>query len=227
MNIVGRLTMEILKKLIYWIDNRFNSKLFNKAIKVQSFYKDSVFINRFRININYFILKTYYKLVRIDDKKKYLKLNLGCGNHRIEGCINIDFRKTRAIDVVCNVIKLTYPDNSVSLIETYHAIEHLSRNELYIAIREWYRVLIVGGLLIIECPDFDIVVREYLNGNEQMLDSVFGNQRCNGDMHKFGYNFDRLKMVLETSGFKDVFKKAATDYHVQSEPCMRVECIRI
>ena len=130
--------------------------------------------------------------------------------------------------MICDVTKLPYLSNSVELIETYHVIEHLSRHELPKALREWNRVLQSSGLLIIECPDFDELVRKYLEGDERQLDGIFGLQRFKGDYHFFGYNFQRLKRILEACGFKHIEKKEAKDYHalIEGWACIRVECIK-
>lgn len=158
--------------------------------------------------------------------KGLLKLHLGCGNQRFEGYVNIDWRRTPATDVVCRVEKLPYPDNSAQLIETYHVIEHLPRHDATRALREWRRVLVPGGMLIIECPDLDEAAREYLAGKQERLDSIFGHQRFPGDVHFFGYNFSRLKNLLEAAGFRHVEQKEARDYHAKQEPCIRVECVK-
>ena len=91
---------------------------------------------------------------------------------------------------------------------------------------EWRKIIEMepGGKLTIECPDFDAVVREYLT-NEKRIDNIFGLQRFKGDTHLFGYNFTRLKELLEASGFTSIQRKEPQDYHKEQEPCMRVECI--
>ena len=53
-----------------------------------------------------------------------------------------------------------------------------------------------GGVLIIECPNFDQAVKDYLQGNEDRIDNIFGLQRFEGDTHYCGYNFKRLKLML-------------------------------
>lgn len=159
-------------------------------------------------------------------KARGLKLHLGCGEKRMDGYINVDMRKTPAVDLLLDVSRLPFPDNSASRVETYHLIEHMPRNQALSALREWLRVLEPGGKLVIECPDFDSAAREYLAGNAQRLDSIYGLQRFPGDTHFFGYNFSRLKEALEAAGGRMVLLKAAEDYHTASEPCIRVECTK-
>lgn len=185
---------------------------------------NSNLVNAIRRTIEPEIVRLKYKMGIKDNRS--LSLNLGCGNQHIKGCINIDSRKTKATDLVCDIVKLPYPDNSVELIENYHVIEHLPRHDLPKALKEWHRVLMLGGKLIIECPDFDEDMREYMGGNEKRLDSIFGLQRFPGDSHLFGYNFERLQRLLKDVGFEDIQRREAQDYHAKNEPCLRVECIK-
>jgi predicted SAM-dependent methyltransferase len=110
------------------------------------------------------------------------------------------------------------------LIESYHLIEHFPRHEFPKILAMWRRLLKSGGVLIIECPDFDECVRKYLNGDESQLDGIFGLQRYVGDTHYFGYSFERLSKLLIEYGFSNVVRKEATDYHKEILPSMRIEC---
>ena len=83
------------------------------------------------------------------------------------------------------------------------------------------------GKLIIECPNFDEAVKEYIEGNEKRLDNIFGLQQFPGDTHLFGYNFKRLKELLEKAGFGEINNEEPQDRHNKSEPCMRVECVKV
>ncbi|OGW39028.1 MAG: hypothetical protein A2Y97_02325 [Nitrospirae bacterium RBG_13_39_12] len=155
-----------------------------------------------------------------------MKLHLGCGNNHKDGFVNIDWRKTGATDIVCDIRKLPYPNNSVMLIETYHAIEHLPRHDFEKALEEWYRILKPGGQLVIECPDFDEIVKNYLKGDEKQLDGIFGLQRFEGDYHLFGYNIKRLTDLLKKCGFAEVLERPPKDYHKKEWPCLRIECLK-
>lgn len=172
-------------------------------------------MNLIRHNISTIIVRWKHKLgIR---NKNPLKLHLGCGGQHLEGYVNINWRKTTATDLICDIKKLPYPDNSVKLIETYHAIEHLPRHDFPKALKEWYRVLRHGGKLIIECPDFDEIVKKYLNGDEKQLDGIFGLQRFKGDYHVFGYSLNRLTRLLKECDFTDIKKKEPQDYHAKVE----------
>lgn len=193
-------------------------------MKLEQAWHNSSLLNTIRRTIEPEIVRLKWK-IGIKNKRP-LRLHLGCGNQHIKGCINIDFRKTKTTNLVCDIVKLPYPDNSVELIETYHVVEHLPRHDLPEALKEWHRVLTPAGKLIIECPDFDEDVKEYMDGNEKLLDSIFGLQRFSGDSHLFGYNFKRLQKLLKDAGFKDIQRREPQDYHAENEPCLRVECIK-
>lgn len=91
----------------------------------------------------------------VSTKENFLKLHLGCGNKYFPGYININRRKTEATDYICDITDISLPNNSVELIETYHMIENFSPKVFSKALKNWWKKLIPGGELIIECSDSD------------------------------------------------------------------------
>ncbi len=79
---------------------------------------------------------------------------------------------------------------------------------------------------MIECPDFDGAVRDYLAGDESRIDNIFGLQRFDGDTHRFGYNVGRLTRLLSEAGFSQITPAEPQDYHKDLEPCLRIEARR-
>ena len=136
-------------------------------------------------------------------------------------------KKTSATDLVCDITSLPYDSNEVDVIESYHLIEHLPRHELPKVFQSWQKILKPNGSLIIECPDFDVCVKKYIEGDVSQLDGIFGLQRYLGDYHYFGYNFERLSKLLADCGFSNIEKKEAIDSHKVILPCMRIECTNI
>lgn len=158
--------------------------------------------------------------------KEPIQLHIGCGQRRLNGFINIDRNHSAATDFVSDTIQLPCNNNSVDRIETYHVIEHIPQPVVGIVLAEWRRVLKVGGRLIIECPDFDEVVKRYTEGNKEMLFSIFGRHRFPGDEHTWGYSPKSLQEFVEHEGFACTLHPP-TDYHKDAEPCMRVECVKL
>lgn len=155
-----------------------------------------------------------------------MKLHLGCGSVHKPGYVNVDIRNLSTVDLVCNITsRLPWDDDSCECVETYHVLEHLPRRKVSGVLAECYRVLQPGGVLIIEVPNFDVACQEYLAGNDERLNSIFGRQRWEGDAHLFGYNVERLTKMLENAGFSDVVEFPATTRRSGGPPCIRLEAI--
>tara|TARA_B100001248_G_scaffold11726_1_gene7605 strand:+ start:2748 stop:3401 length:654 start_codon:yes stop_codon:yes gene_type:complete len=204
-------------------------KNFDEFLNINSYQFFKRLWNYFN-NIFNFLIRTYHKLfltIFSGFLRKPLRLHLGCGEKSFDNFINIDHRKTIATDYVCDIKSLPFRKNSVETIESYHVIEHLGRHQAKEALINWFKILKNNGKIVIECPDFDEAVKEYIDGNESRIDNIFGYQRFDGDIHCFGYNFERLKNLLELVGFTNIEQKEPTDYHRFEEPCLRVEAIKI
>lgn len=176
--------------------------------------------NRFGLYINYLFKKCVYSFYL----HKNLKLNLGCGGAGIEGFINIDHRLSRATNMLLDIKRLPFRKSTVEVIEAHHVIEHISHVKVGIMLDEWWRVLKHDGKLIIECPNVDETMKEYLAGNEYRIFNIYGLQRYKGDFHLFGYNAKRLKELLEKHRFYNCKFEEPTDFHKDEEPCLRMTC---
>ena len=215
---------ELIKKTIIVLDKKFNMSLYAKAVIIKKAWYNSIFLNILRCKVNPTMVKLKQKFRR--GNKKILKLHLGCGDQHLDGYGNIELRKTAATDVVFDIRKLPYSDNSIQEIITMHVIEHLPRHVIPHVLRKWRRVLIPGGRLIIECPNFDEAVKEYMAGNEERLDDIFGQQKYRGDIHFCGYNYTRLKIMLVEANYYNIQNKEPQDFHIEFHPCLRVECVK-
>jgi predicted SAM-dependent methyltransferase len=155
------------------------------------------------------------------------ELHLGCGRDSTDMC-DVDIIKTRATDYVLDARDLPFVTDSIDRIETYHMIEHIPRHSFTDMLTEWKRVLRPGGTLVAELPDFDGVVKAYLETDDPeytdtLLRYVFGSQRFESDVHYWGWNEERLGKVLHEHGFEDISNLDATDSHADEAPCMRLE----
>ncbi len=160
---------------------------------------------------------------RLRRARSGLRLHLGCGQRRLPGFINIDHNFSEATDYVSDITRLPCPDGSVERIETYHVIEHIPEPVVRDVLSSWRRLLQPAGVLVIECPDLDADIREYMAGNRERLYSIFGRQRFPGDAHHWGYSAATLTELLEHLGYTNVRSLPPTDYHADKEPCIRVE----
>jgi len=84
-----------------------------------------------------------------------MKLNLGCGNKRKDGWVNIDCVKTEATDIVRDLVRgLPFADSTADEILCDNVFEHIGPTvDLLFVINECYRVLQPGGVLVVIVPD--------------------------------------------------------------------------
>jgi predicted SAM-dependent methyltransferase len=145
------------------------------------------------------------------NNKNLIKLHIGCGHVILDGWNNIDKDHPDAdiqLDVTCG---LPYPDNSVGYIFAEHFIEHITRPQALIFLRECRRVLVEGGLIRLATPNLDALVDAYLardtgrwgdlwqpNSPCQLLNEGFHNWG-----HKYIYNRSDMYLLLKEAGFED------------------------
>lgn len=80
-----------------------------------------------------------------------LKLDVGCGQWKIDGYKGVDINPDSVADVVCDIdLGLPFPDNSTDAIYCSHFLEH-TKNVLFI-LDEFYRVCINGSVIHIIVP---------------------------------------------------------------------------
>ena len=209
--------LAVLMTFFRKVDDRFQIDSYQNARSVYLFLTDVGHI-LLRL-VDRFRLKMFVAQLQNDP----VHLHLGCGEQRKPNCINIDWRKTIATDFVQDITALPLPEASVDSIESYHVIEHLGKNDAERMLANWYRTLKPNGKVVIECPNFDETVKEYLAGNQERIYNVYGYRRFPGDAHQFGYNFERLRQALAAAGFSNIVNTEPQDYHIMEEPCLRVE----
>jgi len=165
-----------------------------------------------------------------------LKLNLGCGVKRLEGYINVDLDLSVNPDIISSAVDLKiFNECSIEEIFASHLIEHLSYSEFDTAIHEWYRVLKHGGIIILECPDFEALCKEFLKVSEEekwvsyrktwnsLIKHFYGKQTTPYHFHKNGFTRNRLKSILASVGFRDV-EFLEPDYKYC--PCIKVKAVK-
>jgi predicted SAM-dependent methyltransferase len=152
-----------------------------------------------------------------------MRLNLGCGTHYKKDFINIDAFDATVADVLMSVEDLGFPANSVDAIEACQLIEHLGYFHTISALEEWFRVLKPGGTLLIETPDLESSMQQYLHGShetkKEVLTWIYGVESP-GMEHRLCIPRALMKDLLIKSGFTRITTSYFTKeiYH----PVMRV-----
>jgi SAM-dependent methyltransferase len=82
------------------------------------------------------------------------KLNLGCGKNIRSGYVNIDIKKIKGVDLICDLEKICYPfkDNIFHEIYCNNILEHL--DDLVNVMEELHRISRYGARIIIKVPHF-------------------------------------------------------------------------
>jgi len=132
-------------------------------------------------------------------------LNLGSGDKKLSGYINVDSREECNPDLVCDIRKLPYKENTVDRILVSDALEHVGRTEVKTVLEQWYSILKPNGLFIIKTPNIDTLIDFYKAKKipfEELVRKIFGNQDYSGNYHYVGFNPENIKQLLTSVGFK-------------------------
>ena len=145
--------------------------------------------------------------------KELLKLHLGCWKRDIPGFTNVDIFDSPHIHYKQSVDDLSnFDDNSAELIYASHVLEYFDRQEAEKVLKEWYRVLAPSGALRVAVPEFPKLVEVYKKTNGdigKILGPLYGRmivETPEGEKiiyHKTVYDFESLKTLLESVGFKN------------------------
>jgi predicted SAM-dependent methyltransferase len=156
--------------------------------------------------------------------KEYL--DIGCGLNVNETFIGLDYLWHPELDICCDVTKgIPLPDSSLKGIYTEHCIEHLELVDTYELFAEFIRVLRPGGTVRIIVPDAEIYARGYIavrdgtsdkplpyrehDGLDGIYTPVMSVNRIFKEWgHKFIYDFETLRAMLERRGFVDVVEES-------------------
>jgi predicted SAM-dependent methyltransferase len=143
------------------------------------------------------------------------RLHLGCGDHRLEGWINVDVAKTSAAGLLADAAKgLPFADGSVAFIHCEDLLEHLDFEGGAAMLAECRRVLRDGGVLRILTPDLRALVEKvYRDAEPRQLawcdrelsakgpcQAFNAHLRMNGE-HRFVYDEEELTRLLGSVGF--------------------------
>jgi SAM-dependent methyltransferase len=129
------------------------------------------------------------------------KLNLGCGEDKKEGYINVDWNPLTKPDLVYDLNVLPYPfeGGQFDLIEAFHVLEHLDKP--FTIMKEFHRLLKPGGILHIKVPHFSrgFTHAEHSHGFDITFPLYFNNYFTR--LGYLGFDFKLEKMSLKYLAF--------------------------
>lgn len=128
-----------------------------------------------------------------------MKLNIGAGKTSLEGYEPWDLAQGRP------AFPLDLPDNSVESIYASHILEHFGHRLTVAVLKEWFRVLKPGGDLRVAVPDFEQIVRRFLQCEQGPWEAyILGGQVDDNDQHRAIFNRQKLEQALTVAGFEDI-----------------------
>lgn len=137
-----------------------------------------------------------------------LGCNVGSGQRRFATVpgevewVNVDkiSRPGHEPDLVCDGAHLPYGDESVDYFVLHHTLEHFGCGEGEGLIKEAYRVLRLGGSLLVFVPDLRALAHRWLDGGlstqiyvTNLYGAYMGNEE---DRHKWGFDTRSLAEFL-------------------------------
>lgn len=122
-------------------------------------------------------------------------------------------------DYRCDLRALPVPDRCVDVVHSRHALEHFGRGAAIPALREWLRILRVGGELRLCLPNALDACRRIvaIEGGELEPDhypwwQLYGRQDDEYDLHRNGFTPRRLRTLLDAVGcLRDITVREGDD----------------
>jgi predicted SAM-dependent methyltransferase len=153
-------------------------------------------------------------------------LDLGCGSNLHPQFVNLDYQWHPGIDICWDVARgIPLADGSVKGIFSEHCLEHMPLETGDYVLGECFRVLAPGGTVRIVVPDGELYLGGYAairDGHTErslpyaerdeyqgMYSPIMSVNRIFGEFgHRFIYDFDTLRQLLERRGFDDIARAA-------------------
>lgn len=114
-------------------------------------------------------------------------------------------------------------DGVVDVVYTSHFLEHLYKNDGKRLLQEAYRVLKPNGTLRVCVPDLEYAIALYSRGEKEkmLLNNFFvEDQGSQYARHKYMYDFEMLKTILDEIGFKEVRRRAYRQGQTPNLDCL-------
>ncbi len=83
-----------------------------------------------------------------------LRIDLGCGRNKVEGCLGVDLHRHDGVDIVADVRHRTpgLDDGCAEFVVCRHVIEHLGDEDWRLVLHEIARLLAPGGTFEVRVP---------------------------------------------------------------------------
>ena len=134
-----------------------------------------------------------------------MKLNLGSGETKIEGYINVDIRPVADVCMDMREYVKTVLENSIECVLMSHSLEHIPKVDAQVLLQECYRIIVPNGRLEIVCPDAKWAMTKYLDGEidwDKLQTWMHACWRDESDRHLWVSDDTALLPMVKHAGFK-------------------------
>jgi len=116
--------------------------------------------------------------------------------------VSFDIREDMKPSVVCDIRSLPVPDQQFDIVFSSHALEHFSWLTLGKVMKEWSRVLKVGGELRLVVPNLRYTAKRLLEDRVEPHDLwvLYGEQDYAKNFHAAGFTPKILQQLIESLG---------------------------
>lgn len=152
------------------------------------------------------------------DEAPLVKLaELGCGLEspyfgrpdRVK-VVRFDANESVKPDYRCDLRNIPVVDESFDVVHSRHVLEHFGRSDVMRALREWTRILRVGGEMRLSVPNILTAMKNIILMEEGIMNpdpypfwQLYGKQDDQHDFHFNGFTPKRLQLLLERVGAFD------------------------
>jgi len=143
-----------------------------------------------------------------------IRLYIGAGTALEQGWTSWDIKDGR------DARRIDLPDGSVSEIRAVHVLEHLSNREIIPTLREWNRVLAVGGRLFVAVPFVEAIAEAIVTNvrDPNLLRYLMGGQMDEHDFHRTAFTTELLRDCLIDSGFVRLARSGPEGVNTSTHP---------
>jgi len=151
--------------------------------------------------------------------------------HRIPYFIYLTKKEKKDVIVIHFDITKNLPikPDSISYVYASHFIEHLNFEQGLKFVNNCYTIMKKGGTIRLSCPDLGLWIQKYFEKDNDFFYTYYNLTKDNNKLselktmgeifmsqlhgwgHKWGYDFESIKDILERAGFTKVVKKEVFD----------------
>ncbi len=172
-----------------------------------------------------------------------MRIHFACGRQVLPGFYNIDavrhpnaprdpellFEMRFADGQLIEQIPLA--DGCADEFHAMHILEHFYRYDVDAVLREWKRLLRVGGRLVLELPNLEACARNLLAGMrpQMCMFGIYGDESWKSPymIHRHGYTPTTLSGLLAEHGFSKIQVLPPQTHRARANRDMRLEAVKL